>query len=50
MRKLLREAKADPKVLKDAATDRPRAGFWTVRDAVDYRMADAILFLIRHGT
>lgn len=49
MRKLLREAKASPKVFKEAAADRPRSAFWRVRGEIDYLMPDAILFVIRNG-
>lgn len=49
MRKLLRDTKANPKELQDAATDRPRSRFWTVRSEIDYQMPDAILSFIRQG-
>ena len=49
MRKLLREARSNPKEGRDAAADRPRSPFWQVRGEIDYAMPDAILSFIRQG-
>lgn len=46
MRRFLREAK-NPKTLKDAAEDRPRSQFWSVRSEIEVDMPDSLLSYIR---
>lgn len=48
MRRLLREAK-NPKAFKEAAEDRPRSQFWSVRSEIEVAMPDALLRYIASG-